>query len=160
MAVAVCGPAAMTLAATAKVALCPGASGPTWNVSGEPRVRVRPADRATLRVVPSANSALAPVLVTVTVNTDGAHGDVHSIASAINAALEAFKSLGIDPPCVISLAKQEEEIFRPGEAESIKLSHHSAALRLVQYVRDEAHRFAQHYHHMLRKKRTLGEDEG
>lgn len=71
----------------------------------------------------------------------------------LNAAVEAFRALGVDPPCVISLAKQEEEIFRPGEAESIKLSRHSAALRLLQYVRDEAHRFAQHYHHMLRRKR-------
>lgn len=75
----------------------------------------------------------------------------------LNAALDAFKALGIDPPCVISLAKQEEEIFRPGEAESIKLSRRSAALRLVQYVRDEAHRFAQHYHHMLRRKRLTEE---
>ncbi|HJZ55073.1 MAG TPA: excinuclease ABC subunit UvrC [Gemmataceae bacterium] len=75
----------------------------------------------------------------------------------LNAALDAFKALGIDTPCVISLAKQEEEIFRPGDAESIKLSRHSAALRLLQYVRDEAHRFAQHYHHMLRRKR-LTED--
>jgi excinuclease ABC subunit C len=71
----------------------------------------------------------------------------------LNAAVEAFKTLGIEPPCLISLAKQEEEIFRPGEAESIKLSRHSAALRLLQYVRDESHRFAQHYHHMLRHKR-------
>jgi excinuclease ABC subunit C len=75
----------------------------------------------------------------------------------LNAALDAFKALGIDPPCLISLAKQEEEIFRPGEAESIKLSKHSAALRLLQYVRDEAHRFAQHYHHMLRRKRLTDE---
>lgn len=71
----------------------------------------------------------------------------------LNAALDAFKLLGIDPPTVISLAKQEEEIFRPGESESIKLSRHSAALRLLQYVRDEAHRFAQHYHHILRRKK-------
>ena len=75
----------------------------------------------------------------------------------LNAAIDAFRALGIDPPCVISLAKQEEEIFRPGEAESIKLSRHSAALRLLQYVRDEAHRFAQHYHHMLRRKRLTDE---
>jgi excinuclease ABC subunit C len=71
----------------------------------------------------------------------------------LNAAIDAFRALGIDPPIVISLAKQEEEVFRPGEAESIKLSRHSAALRLLQYVRDEAHRFAQHYLHTLRKKR-------
>ncbi|MFO0851162.1 MAG: excinuclease ABC subunit UvrC [Gemmataceae bacterium] len=70
----------------------------------------------------------------------------------LNAAMDAFKLLGIEPPTVISLAKQQEEIFRPGEAESIKLSRHSAALRLLQYVRDEAHRFAQHYHHILRRR--------
>ena len=75
----------------------------------------------------------------------------------LNAAMAAFKALGIDPPTVISLAKQEEEIFRPGESESIKLSRHSAALRLLQYVRDEAHRFAQHYHHQLRRKRLTEE---
>ena len=75
----------------------------------------------------------------------------------LNAALEAFQAIGITPPCIVSLAKQEEEIFRPGEAESIRLSRHSAALRLLQYVRDEAHRFAQHYHHMLRRKRLTEE---
>jgi excinuclease ABC subunit C len=75
----------------------------------------------------------------------------------LNAAVEAFKSLGIEPPTLISLAKKEEEIFRPGDAESIKLTRHSAALRLLQYVRDEAHRFAQHYHHMLRRKRLTEE---
>jgi len=75
----------------------------------------------------------------------------------LNAALDAFKALDLTPPCLISLAKQEEEIFRPGESESIKLSRHSAALRLLQYVRDEAHRFAQHYHHMLQRKRLTGE---
>jgi excinuclease ABC subunit C len=71
----------------------------------------------------------------------------------LNAALEAFGFLGIEPPCLISLAKREEEIYRPGEAEPLKLSRHSAALRLLQYVRDEAHRFAQHYHHILRRKK-------
>jgi excinuclease ABC subunit C len=75
----------------------------------------------------------------------------------LNAALDAFKNLGIEPPCLISLAKQEEEIFRPGKSESIKLRRDAAALRLLQYVRDEAHRFAQHYHHMLRRKRLTDE---
>ncbi len=75
----------------------------------------------------------------------------------LNAARDAFAALGIEPPCLISLAKQQEEIFRPGVAEPIKLSRHSAALRLLQYVRDEAHRFAQHYHHMLRRKRITDE---
>jgi excinuclease ABC subunit C len=75
----------------------------------------------------------------------------------LNAALDAFGLLGLEPPTLISLAKREEEIYRPGETEPIRLSRHSAALRLVQYVRDEAHRFAQHYHHLLRRKKLQGE---
>src|SRR5262245_49357707 len=75
----------------------------------------------------------------------------------LNAALEAFALLGIEPPCLVSLAKRAEEIYRPGEAEPLRLSRHSAALRLLQYVRDEAHRFAQHYHKILRRKRLQGE---
>src|SRR3984893_1384224 len=71
----------------------------------------------------------------------------------LNAALEAFRFLGVEPPCLISLAKREEEVYRPGDAEPLRLSRHSGALRLLQYVRDEAHRFAQHYHHILRRKK-------
>jgi excinuclease ABC subunit C len=74
--------------------------------------------------------------------------------------MAAFDELKVVPPTVIALAKQEEEIYLPGRSDPIVLSRRSFALRLLQYVRDEAHRFAQHYHHMLRKKRTLGEDEG
>lgn len=73
----------------------------------------------------------------------------------LNAVMETFQMLNITPPVTISLAKKEEEIFVPGESESIQLSRHSFSLRLLQYVRDEAHRFAQHYHHLLRKKSSL-----
>jgi excinuclease ABC subunit C len=76
----------------------------------------------------------------------------------LNAALDAFGLLGIAPPCLISLAKREEEIYRPGESEPLRLSRHAAALRLLQYVRDEAHRFAQHYHHILRRKKYQNGD--
>jgi excinuclease ABC subunit C len=76
----------------------------------------------------------------------------------LNAALDAFGVLGIEPPCLISLAKREEEVYRPGAAEPLRLSRHAAALRLLQYVRDEAHRFAQHYHHILRRKKLQGDD--
>lgn len=75
----------------------------------------------------------------------------------LNAVMETFQLLGIKPPTTISLAKRDEEIFIPGQSEPLKLSRHSFGLRLLQYVRDEAHRFAQHYHHMLRRKSTLGE---
>jgi excinuclease ABC subunit C len=75
----------------------------------------------------------------------------------LSAAAAAFELLGEKAPCLISLAKQEEEVFVQGQGNPIVLSRRSYALRLLQYVRDEAHRFAQHYHHLLRKKRTLGE---
>lgn len=78
----------------------------------------------------------------------------------LNAALSAFQALGVKPPTLISLAKQNEEIFILGQSDPIVLKRRSFSLRLLQYARDEAHRFAQHYHHMLRKKRMLGEDEG
>jgi excinuclease ABC subunit C len=75
----------------------------------------------------------------------------------LNAALSAFEELDIRPPTVISLAKREEEIYVDDAEQPLRLSRHSYALRLLQYVRDEAHRFAQHYHHILRRKSTLGE---
>ncbi len=75
----------------------------------------------------------------------------------LNAAMAAFAALQIEPPTVISLAKKEEEIFVPGWPEPLRLSRHAFALRLLQYIRDESHRFAQHYHHLLRRKSTLGE---
>ncbi len=60
-------------------------------------------------------------------------------------------------PIVLALAKREELIFIAGADEPLRLTRHSYALRLLQYVRDEAHRFAQHYHHLLRRKSQLGE---
>ena len=81
---------------------------------------------------------------------DGGKGQLH-------AAMSALDSLAVeDRPTVLSLAKREELIFRPDQDEPLRLSRHSYALRLLQYVRDEAHRFAQHYHHILRRRSTLG----
>ena len=82
---------------------------------------------------------------------DGGKGQLH-------AALSALDSLGVRPATVLSLAKREEEVYVAGADEPLRLSRHSYALRLLQYVRDEAHRFAQHYHHLLRKRSTLGEE--
>lgn len=82
---------------------------------------------------------------------DGGLGQLH-------AALEAFELLGTPPPMVISLAKKEELIFVQRRGEPIRLGRENPGLRLCQAIRDEAHRFAQHYHHVLRRKKTLDED--
>ncbi len=75
----------------------------------------------------------------------------------LNAARKAFNALALDPPLLLSLAKREELIYINGQDEPLRLSRHAYALRLLQYVRDESHRFAQHYHHILRRKRNFGE---
>jgi excinuclease ABC subunit C len=77
---------------------------------------------------------------------DGGKGQLH-------AAMSALERTPQQPGMILSLAKQEEEIYVPNQEHPLKLSRHSFALRLLQYVRDESHRFAQHYHHILRKKR-------
>ncbi len=82
---------------------------------------------------------------------DGGLGQLH-------AALEAFGELGVRPPMVISLAKKEELVFVQERREPIRLGRENAGLRLLQAVRDEAHRFAQHYHHVLRRKKQLDEE--
>ena len=58
---------------------------------------------------------------------------------------------------VISLAKKEELIYVQARTEPIRLGRDNLGLKLCQHIRDEAHRFAQHYHHVLRRKRTIGE---
>ena len=75
----------------------------------------------------------------------------------LNAGMSALAGLQIEPPMVLSLAKREELIYVMHRDEPLRLSRHAYALRLMQYVRDEAHRFAQHYHHILRRRSTLGE---
>ncbi len=82
---------------------------------------------------------------------DGGLGQLH-------AALEVFAELSLKPPMVISLAKKEELLYVQQKSEPIRLGRENPGLRLCQAMRDEAHRFAQHYHHILRRKRTLGED--
>ena len=73
----------------------------------------------------------------------------------LNKALQAFDALEIEPPLVLSLAKRHELIYVMGGGQPVELSRHSFALRLLQYVRDESHRFAQHYHKLLRRKKAL-----
>lgn len=73
----------------------------------------------------------------------------------LSSAVEALAAIGITGHPVISLAKRLEEVFVPGDAEPVPIPKSSAALRLLQQVRDEAHRFAVTFHRSLRDKRTL-----
>lgn len=73
----------------------------------------------------------------------------------LSSALEVIRGLGLAELPVVGLAKREEEIFLPHQSESILLDRDSAALHLIQRIRDEAHRFAITYHRKLRGKRNL-----
>lgn len=93
------------------------------------------------------NNELYPDVILI----DGGLGQLH-------AAMEVFKSMDVKPPMVISLAKKEELVYVQAKSEPIRLARNHAGLKLLQYIRDEAHRFAQHYHHILRRKAQLEED--
>ncbi|MCC6424072.1 MAG: excinuclease ABC subunit UvrC [Phycisphaerales bacterium] len=93
------------------------------------------------------NNELYPDVILI----DGGLGQLH-------AAMEVFTTMDIKPPMVISLAKKEELVYVQARGEPLKLPRNHAGLRMLQYIRDEAHRFAQHYHHILRRKSQLEEE--
>jgi len=74
----------------------------------------------------------------------------------LSAACRELQRLGLHDLPIIGLAKEHEEIYRPGRALPLQLPIDSSALRLLQRIRDEAHRFANAYHQLLMKKR-IGE---
>src|SRR5205807_4565885 len=74
----------------------------------------------------------------------------------LSSACKELQRLGLHDLAIIGLAKEHEEIYRPGRALPLHLPEDSGALRLLQRIRDEAHRFANAYHQLLMKKR-IGE---
>src|ERR1700719_1041892 len=74
----------------------------------------------------------------------------------LSSACKELQRLGLHDLPIIGLAKEHEEIYRPGRALPLVLPPDSGALRLLQRIRDEAHRFANTYHQLLMKKR-IGE---
>lgn len=73
----------------------------------------------------------------------------------LSSAIESLTRIGADNYQIISLAKKLEEVFLPNQSESIMIPKTSSALKLLQQVRDEAHRFAITFHRQRRDKRTL-----
>ncbi len=84
---------------------------------------------------------------------DGGLGQLHAAEAAI-------REVGAEMPHLVSLAKRDEEVYVLGRAEDapLRLARTDPGLKVLQTVRDEAHRFAQHYHHLLRRKASLGEE--
>ena len=72
----------------------------------------------------------------------------------LSSAFRELQRLGLHDLPIIGLAKEHEEIYRPGRALPLRLPMDSPALRLLQRIRDEAHRFANAYHQLLMKKRV------
>ena len=72
----------------------------------------------------------------------------------LSAACRELQRLGLHDLPIIGLAKEREEIYRPSRALPLQLPMESGALRLLQRIRDEAHRFANAYHQLLMKKRV------
>ena len=79
---------------------------------------------------------------------DGGKGQLTSAAAALAAA-------GVTDVALCALAKRDEEVFLPGRPDAVRLSRTHAGLRLLQRIRNEAHRFAVSYNRNLRGKRTL-----
>ncbi len=71
----------------------------------------------------------------------------------LSSACRELQRLGLHDLPIIGLAKEREEIYRPGYAMPLQLPEDSGALHLLQRIRDEAHRFANAYHQLLLKKR-------
>ena len=74
----------------------------------------------------------------------------------LNAVLEVLANLALHDIPILGLAKQREEIFLPGESNPITLAERSEARKLLQRIRDEAHRFAITYHRTIRSKHSFG----
>jgi len=88
----------------------------------------------------------APVRLPDLVIVDGGKGQLSS-------ACKELQRLGLPDLPIIGLAKEFEEIYRPATPLPLRLPEDSGALRLLQRIRDEAHRVANGYHQLLMKKR-------
>lgn len=72
----------------------------------------------------------------------------------LGVAMKELQSLGLHELPVIGLAKEEEEIYRPGVEQPLRIPHDRGALKLLQRIRDEAHRWANGYHQLLLSRRV------
>ncbi len=93
-----------------------------------------------------AKEGKAKIILPDLVIVDGGKGQLSS-------AYKQLRALGLQELPIIGLAKQHEEVFFPGESDALRISHDRGALKLLQRIRDEAHRFANGYNELLYRKR-------
>ncbi len=96
-----------------------------------------------LRRLQTSNFVTLPDLIIV----DGGKGQ-------LSVAMKELQRLGLQDLPIIGLAKENEEIYRPHQSEPLILSHETGALKLLQRIRDEAHRWANGYHQLLLQRRV------
>lgn len=72
----------------------------------------------------------------------------------LGVAMKELQALGLQELPIIGLAKEEEEIYRPGIEQPLRIPHDRGALKLLQRIRDEAHRWANGYHQLLLSRRV------
>jgi len=89
----------------------------------------------------------SPITLPSLVIVDGGKGQLSS-------AVAELQRLGLEGLPIVGLAKQREEIFFPGLREPVTIPHDRGALKLMQRIRDEAHRFANGYNELLLRKRV------
>jgi excinuclease ABC subunit C len=93
-----------------------------------------------------ARAGKAKIVLPDLVIVDGGKGQ-------LGMAVRELQALGLHDLPVVGLAKQHEEVFVPGRSESIRIPHDRGALKLLQRIRDEAHRFANGYNALLYRRR-------
>ena len=72
----------------------------------------------------------------------------------LGVAVAELQKLGLHSLPIIGLAKEHEEVYRPGESHPVIIPHERGALKLLQRIRDEAHRWANGYHQLLLGRRV------
>ena len=92
------------------------------------------------------DEGLSPIRLPDLVIVDGGKGQ-------LSAAYAELVDLGLAELPIVGLAKQHEEIFFPGESDGLRIDHSQGSLKLMQRIRDEAHRYANNYNELLLRKR-------
>ncbi|MFT7172667.1 MAG: excinuclease ABC subunit C, partial [Paracoccaceae bacterium] len=117
------------------------------NMEANPEVAEASQESAVETLRRLAAEGKSPVTLPDLVIVDGGKGQ-------LSVSVAELQRLGLGGLPICGLAKQHEEIFFPGKSESVRIPHDRGALKLMQRIRDEAHRFANRYNELLLRKRV------